>query len=340
MMRRMGHATTRRALRSIRSRAIVVSGALVLAGAPAMAAGTSSGASAEELFQEGRKLLQEADVAAACEKFRASLDREWADGTLLALAACHEREGKAATAWSEFQRVATQSAQAGKPDVEKLAHEHMAALEKQIPTLVVTRPRIQGLQVKVDDRVIPPSDLDRPLPLDPGDRRIDASAPGYLPWSSHVTLAAGAPPTNLAVPLLEREAPPSVAPVTPAPVKSDTPPANGRRTAAFIVGGIGVASLAVGAVTGIMALNKASTVRSNCDKDSHVCKDQEGVDADSAGATLSPISTVTVVAGLAGIGAGVFLFLTSKGERTRVPSTAVLPLVSRDVGGISLSRTF
>jgi len=88
----MGRATAGRVLPSIRTGAAATGAALVLmlASAPASAAPATS---AEDLFQQARKLVQDGDVSAAYVKFQASLDAEFADGTLLALAACHEKEG-------------------------------------------------------------------------------------------------------------------------------------------------------------------------------------------------------------------------------------------------------
>src|SRR5215471_19286696 len=57
---------------------------------------------AEALFRHGRELLDAGKVSEACEKFAASQRADPALGTLLNLAACHEREGRTATAWSEF----------------------------------------------------------------------------------------------------------------------------------------------------------------------------------------------------------------------------------------------
>jgi hypothetical protein len=122
--------------------------------------------------------------------------------------------------------------------------------------------------------------------------------------------------------------------------KGDSKPAaapsgNGKRTAGFVVGGIGAASLGVGLVTGIMALSKASTVKDHCDA-SLAC-DPQGVDAGSSGKTLSLVSTVTILTGAAAVGVGAFLILTSpKSAKT----SAVLPVFVRDGGGVALLRRF
>jgi hypothetical protein len=78
------------------------------------------------------------------------------------------------------------------------------------------------------------------------------------------------------------------------------------RTAGFVLGGIGVAGIATGAVTGILALGRASTVKSHCPGDA--C-DPQGLDAASQGKWLAPTSTVAFVAGGAFLAAGAYLVL-------------------------------
>ncbi|MCC6559021.1 MAG: hypothetical protein IT372_39360, partial [Polyangiaceae bacterium] len=53
---------------------------------------------AEALFQEGKRLLEEGRVAEACARLAASEAIDPTVGTLGLLAACHEQEGRIATA--------------------------------------------------------------------------------------------------------------------------------------------------------------------------------------------------------------------------------------------------
>ena len=106
-----------------------------------------------------------------------------------------------------------------------------------------------------------------------------------------------------------------------------------------MIGGVGVASLAVGVITGILTIGKKSTVDKLC---SPTCfeKDRTAVlDAESAGKTLSSISTITFIAGGVGLAAGVVLVLTS-GPR-RAPTTATLGAMPLPGGGaLSLGGSF
>src|SRR6185503_16570996 len=96
---------------------------------------------AEALFEEGRKLLAAGEVRAACPKFAESYRLDTALGALLNLSTCHEREGRTATAWSEFRQAETEAASLRDEARRKLAADHAAALEPKLARLVVSAPR-------------------------------------------------------------------------------------------------------------------------------------------------------------------------------------------------------
>src|SRR5262245_23491607 len=63
-------------------------------------------ADAETLFREGKRLLKEGKIAAACDKLDASERLEPSAGTELNIADCREKNGQLATAWAMFVRAA------------------------------------------------------------------------------------------------------------------------------------------------------------------------------------------------------------------------------------------
>ena len=58
-------------------------------------------AQADDEFNEGKRLMDAGDTAAACAKFAHSQELDPKLGRLLNLAFCHEQQGKTASAWSE-----------------------------------------------------------------------------------------------------------------------------------------------------------------------------------------------------------------------------------------------
>ena len=73
---------------------------------------------AESLFQAGKSLLEQKNYEQACPKLSESYRLDPGTGTLLALALCHEGEGRLATAWGEFAEVAARARREHRPDRE------------------------------------------------------------------------------------------------------------------------------------------------------------------------------------------------------------------------------
>ncbi|MBI3207261.1 MAG: hypothetical protein HYZ29_37330 [Myxococcales bacterium] len=124
--------------------------------------------------------------------------------------------------------------------------------------------------------------------------------------SSAPKLTAELPPEPKAVPRDGRR---------PAPVLGAGP----SHTASYVLGGIGVAGVTVGLVTGGMALGKKNTVDSECDGATRTCT-QEGLDAAKSGRTLTAVSNVSFAVGVVSLGAAIYLIL----DADEAPSVAVL----------------
>jgi hypothetical protein len=89
-----------------------------------------------------------------------------------------------------------------------------------------------------------------------------------------------------------------------------------NRTAGWVVGGIGVAGLGVGAVAGILTLGKKGTVDDNCNADKRC--NPTGYDAAQSGKTLGMVTTTGLVVGVLGVGVGTYLLLS--GDKTGATS--------------------
>src|SRR5947207_9295748 len=78
---------------------------------------------AEALFREGRRLLEEAKTDEACLKLAESQELDPSSGTLLNLGFCHELQHKLATAWSEYVSAAQMARDQGKEDRAAVAEK-------------------------------------------------------------------------------------------------------------------------------------------------------------------------------------------------------------------------
>jgi hypothetical protein len=75
-----------------------------------------------------------------------------------------------------------------------------------------------------------------------------------------------------------------------------------------VVGGVGIAGLAVGGIAGRLALGKKGIVDENCQD---LRCNEEGLAALDSGKTLATVSTVGFAVGLAGLATGVVLVLSA-----------------------------
>lgn len=210
------------------------------------------------------------------------------------------------------------------------------ALERAKTVLDGAKPKIAGLTikvvavdgmiVKVDGTPVPNALVDTEMPTDPGDHKIEVTAPGFLKSGSHVSVTEGEKKTitltlsrdpNAAVAATPSPAAePAASPAQPQQAEhgaqtTSSPPAPPRapnRTPAYIAYGVGGVGLVAGGVLGIMTMQKHKDLQGRCPDD--VCSPADQSDIDSA-KTLGNISTVAFGVGAAGVALGTILIFTA-----------------------------
>jgi hypothetical protein len=268
---------------------------------------------ATTLFEEGRALLTAGKVSEACRKLEESRRLDPLPGTVLNLAACHEREGLTASAMAEFREARAMAERDGRGDRVAFADEHIKALEARLSTLVIAPAAgadLPELAVTLDGVALGRAAWGTRIPVDPGTHVIVATAPGKAPGrlevkvgpegdSQTATLAAlqDAPAPPPPPPPVVVAPPPPVAPVQP----PEAPPAQAglstRRTLALGLVGLAVVGIGVGSYFGLTAISKHDDPNAPGNLD---LNNQAKFNADA--------STVSfVVAGVA-LGVGAFLW--------------------------------
>ena len=137
---------------------------------------------ADELFEQGRDLMNKKDPAGACKKFdQALLLDPLAAGTMLNLGLCNEQLGKYKTALYWFRKAQRRATETNPPlpDHERAAKEHTADLVNKVATVKIAFPSGEpdGTLVKIDGEEIRREDYDQ-IEVDPGHHVLAAGAPG------------------------------------------------------------------------------------------------------------------------------------------------------------------
>lgn len=314
-------------------------------------ADATSGAAAQALFEEGKKLAAAGNYAAACPKFAESQKLDPGAGTLLHLGNCYEKTGRTASAWATYIDAASAAKAQGRGDWAENAKTRAGALEPRLSRVtIVVKERVSGLEVRRDDVVLSEGAFGVALPVDPGERTFEATAPGKKKWHASFTLKEGQK-LEVVVPPLAADATASAGPGTGATVRP--PPGDtsakehggGARTAGFVLAGVGAAGLVVGGVTGLMAMNKNSRSKELCPTEG-ACSNPDGIDANDAAKSFGTISTISFIAGGALAATGVVLILVGGPSTERAsgkahgPGLALTPSFGAGNFGASFSGAF
>lgn len=282
--------------------------------------GSERAATAEALFRQGKALMDEGSYESACPKLEASHRMDPAVGTLLNLAICLEKTNKTASAWANYLRAAGMARVRGQVDREQYAREQAAALEPRLTRIAFAVDElaiVDGFVVKRDGIVQESTTWATESPVDPGTLVITASAPGKNEWRTTVEVSGEGKTFTIDIPVLEdappEPAPTPVDPVVPAQVQPTPPPtpvsSNGdtQRTVGIIVGGVGLAGLAVGTVFGLQARSKWNSA----DCPSNLCKSEGDQTRAQDAKQFATMSTWSFVAGGALMATGTALWLTA-----------------------------
>jgi hypothetical protein len=269
-------------------------------------AGPRDPAAAEELFVEGRAAMERGDFVVACKRFEQSQELDPGAGTLINWAECLNRQGKPASSRLKWREAL--DALPADDERRAAASERIAALDGSVPRLEIRMDPLSppGTTVMRDGVAVDAATLGLAIPVDPGAHRIDVGAPGRQKSQLVVTLSEGDRRVVVvnAGPVLVAPPRPVYVPVAPAP--HDVP------AAAWIIGGIGAASLITGATFGILAIVEKGRMEDGCPRSagSRMCNDS-GLGAARNGQTYATIANVTVPIGIAGTGLGGYLVWSS-----------------------------
>ncbi len=301
---------------------------------------------ARALYQQGRQLRDQGNVAAAMDKFKAAhalagtpvtgihLAQAQADLGLLVEA----RETCLSILRMQVKPDETERSAEARRDAAKLAE----TLEPRIPSLVV---RVDGvsegvaLTVTIDGQAMPDASIGMVRKVNPGRHEVRAAASGYLEAKEHLSLTEG---ESRELALTLRPVPPGAArPPEAIPPAGSTAPrtlprAEGKdgmspfAVAGFVVAGSGAA---VGTLSGLLAMQQASELEDKCTGTQ--CPPDAHGDLDN-GRMFGTVSTVAFGVAAVGLTVGIVALLAQddQPESKPPPVSPWVGLGSAGVGGV------
>jgi hypothetical protein len=318
--------------------------------AATLAAGTAVAdvsSEADTLFTQGQALLADKKIDAACPVLERSEKLEPRGGTLLSLAYCHEQQGRAALAYTEYEEALRRlRVGGGRSDRETFAQTHMATLHGKIVTLMVEfseAAKAPNAEIIVspskpgdsERKIVVGADRRQPIALDVdgGAYKIEVRAPERKPFTAQVSVAAQT--VSPAVINVTDLAPEGGAATTPGGAKpavgKPEPDGSGQRTLGLVIGGVGVLFLAGGIVGGVAA--------KNCFDDSQKSTAPDRCSRDTAMTVYANIFNVGIGLGAVGLLAGGYLYLSApKGNGS--PSVGIAPALGPSHAGFNVAARF
>ncbi|MBX3220150.1 MAG: hypothetical protein KF795_06485 [Labilithrix sp.] len=320
---------------------------------------------AETFFQEGLAAMKRNDFPVACEAFAQSNKADPSPGTQINLAVCFEKQKKWASAWTWYRSAGGLAQQRGQSEREKLAQEAATRIKPQIHYVVVSvKEPLTDLVVRRDgvEVTIALAGKEVPLPIDPGEHKIEVSARGKLPWSTILQVADNASTDRVEVPKLA-DAPVEQTPPGGDPVASYQPPVivtndgSGQRTVGIVVAGGGVLAGLAGVGVFILAKSVESerdklrgqadalvdpTTKQPTDPGRYDSLTRAANSKNSAAKNNQLIAAVLGGGALVLVGVGAVLYLTapSGAEKAKAGKPMLLPILGPSFAGLGLGGAF
>jgi serine/threonine-protein kinase len=278
-------------------------------------------ATAEALFDEGVKLMKSGNFEEACPKLETSQQVDPAVGTLLYLGECYEKLGRAASAWATFREAQSAAESTGQARRAQTAKQRVEKIEKELAYLTIevadATKALPGLRITRGGIDAGTSIIGAPVPVDPGDVKVEVSAPGHQNYVVTVSVQARSRQTMQVPALAVKEEPKPVVPAEPSPVAappfspSPSPPAappppaeEGGMSALGVVGlvvaGAGLVTAGVGAVYGLRAMSEDKKADDLCG--ATICQEKAGFDHSENAVKAAKVANVAI-----GVGAGLFV---------------------------------
>lgn len=295
---------------------------------------------AESLFRDGKRLFQSDDFEHACPKLAQSYQIDAAGGTALLLAICYEKQGKLASAWARYSDALALAKRDSREDRERRAREGLDSVESKLSYIDLkidpATQAIAGVKLSIDGTELP-AISDTRLPVDAGKHQVTIRAPNYESWHAEVTVGGPSVTESISVPPLQSK--PLAAPTTTVQSPHATPVLTADssqsqervtnrnfRTTAYVIGGAGLAAVAVGSYFGIRAFQLNNDANAICP--AKQCSSDKSTAVTKSGDALSNAHLADAFIGIgsaAAISAVVLWYMYRRDPPAAAPYAAIAP---------------
>ena len=224
---------------------------------------------ARRLGIEGQIALKKNDFDTAADRFERANDLVPAPSFLVRLARARIGQGRLVEAYEIYRTIIREGVEPDKPEPFKRAlaeaQQEVKGLEPRLAwvSVNVVGVRPDEVEVSLNGSVIPSAALGAQRPMDPGMLHVEAKADGYRTAEAEMQLSEGQHVPVIELHLVALPKPPAVAvevaetqPVMTA--DGGEPGFMSQSTLGYVVLGLGGIGLAVGGVTGLMAMDRRS----------------------------------------------------------------------------------
>jgi hypothetical protein len=297
-------------------------------------------ATARALALEGHAALEKKDYATAADRFGRADALVHAPTLVVDWARALQGLGKLVAAHEKYELVLREGVDASSPkswlrSLEE-AKKELDALKPRLAWITVNLKEPSDATVKISGVIVPPAAVGVKRAADPGFPEVTVTALGYETFQQMVTVGPGEE-KSLEVSLKKLpEAPPPEQSSGTADAYRPRQSGGARKVMTYVAFGLGGAGLVAGGVTGGLALRKRSDLKDDCIDG--VCPSSSKKKIDTYH-TYGTVSGVALAVGVAGVGAGLVLWLTEpKTEETASARASVRPLLG--LGLIGAEGTF
>jgi hypothetical protein len=327
------------------TRAVVLTVALLSASAPAVALAQRAPSADQQRarFAAAQRLHDDRRYEEALAAFRALAEETGSPNAHLYVARSLRELGRLTEAHDAMQIALREATNRASAETKYAASRDAAASELAVLALKVAHVVVaiadapEGSKVALDGTTLAPERVGSPITVDPGDHTVELTPPGAPSVRRTVNVAPGETKT---IALSAAADAPPVAPPPPAPPPSPPPVSEsssggGVRIAGLVIGGLGVASLGAGVVTGLLSNAELSSLEEDCGPQQR-CTDPSAADTIDSGKTLETVANITLIGGAVLVAAAIPMVIF--GGPSEATSTAIV--MSPDGGRLRFSGNF